>query len=167
MKINNFVSGYLKNNLGLPAGGANTVAAGRANTAPTGVVNTAAAGGLNAAATAGAKLGTSGNAAFDQILETAFEDARTNQLTEKIENSANKKDLEGLKEASEQFEAYFINLLLKQMRRTSLGADLVPKSQARETFEGMLDQEYAKSMAKGEGIGLAKSLYESMKKAYE
>lgn len=86
---------------------------------------------------------------------------------DKLENAAKKKDLQGLKEASQEFEAYFINIMLKQMRKTVIDSGLIEKSEARKTFEGMLDQEYASTISKKDGIGLGKAIYDAMRKAYE
>lgn len=86
---------------------------------------------------------------------------------EKLARAAESKDLEALKEASQQFEAYFINTLLKQMRKTIEDSGLVEKSEARKMFEQMLDQEYAKEMSKSGSFGISDAIYEAMKKAYE
>ncbi len=85
---------------------------------------------------------------------------------EKLENAVKNKDDEGLKEASKEFEAYFVNLLLKQMRKTVVDGGLIEKSESRKQFESMLDEEYAKMMSEEGGLGLSKAIYDAMKEAY-
>ncbi len=87
----------------------------------------------------------------------------TDAFKQHLEKAASEKDLEGLKEACESFESFFIQKIFKQMRQTIGSED---KSQARAMFEDMLDEEYSKLIAKADGIGLAKTMYDSMKKAY-
>jgi len=96
--------------------------------------------------------------------QTAVE---TDAFKTALEKAASEKNLDKLKEASQEFEAYFVNTLLKVMRNTIQEGGLVKKSQARETFEGMLDEEMAKKIAKGGGIGLADMIYQNMLKAYD
>lgn len=96
--------------------------------------------------------------------QTAVE---TDAFKAALEKAASEKDLAKLKEASQEFEAYFVNTLLKVMRNTIQEGGLVEKSQARGTFEGMLDEEMSKKIAKGGGIGLADMIYQNMLKAYD
>ncbi len=59
--------------------------------------------------------------------------------------------------AAQQFEALFIQTLMKNMREASLG-DGIFDSQQQKLYEGMLDQQFAIKMASGEGIGIAEML---------
>lgn len=63
-----------------------------------------------------------------------------------------------LREVAGQFEALFIEMMLKNMREASLGDTLLGDSNQREMYEGMLDQQLALEMASGRGIGLADML---------
>lgn len=101
------------------------------------------------------------------LTEGAAEAAKESAFKDKLEAAAAKKDLKALREASQEFEAYFVGVLLKQMRKTVIDSGLIEKSEARKQFESMLDDEYAKRLAKSEGFGIAKSLFEAMRKAYE
>jgi flagellar protein FlgJ len=68
-----------------------------------------------------------------------------------------------LREACESFEAYFLQIMLREMRKTSFDPNgVLPKSNAEQIFTDMLDEEIAKSAAKGKGIGLADQLYMQM-----
>lgn len=71
---------------------------------------------------------------------------------------AEKNDPAVLREVAGQFEALFIETLLKNMREASLGDPLLGDSNQHEMYQGMLDQQLAVEMSSGEGIGLAEML---------
>ncbi len=77
-------------------------------------------------------------------------------------------DDEELKNACEQFEQYFINLMFKEMQKTVLKDDsensMFKESQAEGIYKDFLYQEYAKGMTEAGGIGLAKQMYEQMQR---
>ena len=62
-----------------------------------------------------------------------------------------------LRAAAEQFEALFIQQLLKQARSAKL-ADDVFANEASETYLGMLDQERATQLSKTMDLGIAEAL---------
>ena len=92
--------------------------------------------------------------------------AETDSFKETLEKAASNKDLDRLKTASQEFEAYFVNTLLKEMRKTIQDGGLTEKSQARETFEGMLDEEMSKLISKKGSFGLADMIYDNMMRVY-
>jgi len=58
-----------------------------------------------------------------------------------------------------QFESMFIQLMLKQMRKSTPDFSLTGKSNGQKTYESMLDSEYAKQMAsEGQGLGIARMI---------
>jgi Rod binding domain-containing protein len=65
---------------------------------------------------------------------------------------------EGLRQAAEEFEAMFLDYFLQQARKSQL-ADGLMRSSAGETFQGMLDQEYARTASGGLSLGIADALY--------
>ncbi|MBR1866082.1 MAG: rod-binding protein [Lachnospiraceae bacterium] len=74
-----------------------------------------------------------------------------------------------LMEACKEFEAYFIEQIYKGMEKTIMKAEdeSGTASQYRDYFGDMQIQEYAKAATgQGDGIGLAKQLYEQMKRNY-
>lgn len=117
---------------------------------------------------ASAGLSAGASADFSNILNSALEATGTDSSIEKLKaiEQGEKKDDEELREATREFESYFVNMLLKQVRKTLNDGGLTEKSEARKNFESLLDQEYAKLMSEGEGIGLGKAMYEAMKKSY-
>ena len=65
--------------------------------------------------------------------------------------------------AAETFESYFIQIMFREMRRTTFDErGLFPRSNAERIFTDMLDEEIAKSAASGRGIGLADMIYQQM-----
>lgn len=71
---------------------------------------------------------------------------------------AEQNDPEVLREVAGQFEALFVQTMLKNMREASLGDALMGDSDQHEMFEGMLDQQLAVEISSGKGIGLAEML---------
>jgi len=67
---------------------------------------------------------------------------------------AEQRPSEAQSSVAQQFESLFINLMLKEMRKTVSRSDLLG-SDAMETYEQMFDQQIALGMAKAGGIGLA------------
>ena len=62
-----------------------------------------------------------------------------------------------LKEVAEQFEALFIQQILKQGRSAKLAEDILG-SEANDTYTSMLDQERAEQLAKTVNLGIAEAL---------
>ena len=63
-----------------------------------------------------------------------------------------------LREVAGQFEALFVESLLKNMRKSSLGDPIFGQSDQYEMYQGMLDQQFAVEMSSGRGIGIADML---------
>ena len=74
---------------------------------------------------------------------------------------------EELMGACREFEAYFIEQLMKQMQKTVIKSELTEESETESYFKEMLYQQYAAEAAEGEGIGIAKMLYEQMKRTMQ
>lgn len=68
-----------------------------------------------------------------------------------------------LKAASEEFESIFVYQMLSAMRKTVGSGTLIPKSNAQEIFEGMLDEEWSRKLASKSGHGsLSEILYREL-----
>jgi flagellar protein FlgJ len=63
-----------------------------------------------------------------------------------------------LRQAAEEFEAMFLDYFLQQARKSQLADELL-NSSAGATFQGMLDQEYARTASGGLALGIADELY--------
>lgn len=86
-------------------------------------------------------------------------------LEKNSQNDARLKEEERLKEVCEDFEAIFVNMMLKSGRETVNEGGLIEKSNGTKMFEGMYDEELASIISKTEdgGMGIGKMLYEQMK----
>lgn len=78
------------------------------------------------------------------------------QGLQRLKHSARQDQSAGLKQAAEQFEALFLQMMLKSMRDASPQSDLM-NSQQTEFYNSLLDQQWSQHMA-GRGIGLAEQL---------
>ena len=65
------------------------------------------------------------------------------------------------RKAAEQFESYFLQQMMKEMRATVEKSDLVD-SNAMDTYQDMMDKEVAQQMVRRGGIGLANMLEKQM-----
>ncbi len=79
------------------------------------------------------------------------------QALTRLRGQVNEKPQGALKQTAQQFEAYFIQEMMKSMRKTVEKSDLVEQGTV-EFYEEMMDKEFAMLMAKNGGIGLAKTL---------
>lgn len=77
--------------------------------------------------------------------------------------SANSDTVEGLKNVADQFEAIFLETLLRQARESKLSDGLFD-SKADDNFEQMFDQELANSSSKLVDIGIADAIVRQMSK---
>ena len=68
-----------------------------------------------------------------------------------------------LKKATQQFEGYFVNELLKEMRKTVPKDTLVKDDgDGQEIFQGMMDQTLSEAMSSRGDIGMAKMMYDQL-----
>lgn len=79
------------------------------------------------------------------------------QALTRLRGQVNEKPQGALKQTAQQFEAYFLQEMMKSMRKTVEKSDLVEQGTV-EFYEEMMDKEFAMLMAKNGGIGLAKTL---------
>ena len=75
-----------------------------------------------------------------------------------LRRMAGNDDPAALREVAGQFEALFLQTMLKSMRDASVGDPIFGESDQFEMYQGMLDQQIALEMSSGKGIGLADML---------
>lgn len=75
-----------------------------------------------------------------------------------LRTAAGQNDPGALREVASQFEALFLQTMLKNMREASLGDSLLGDSDQHKMYQGMMDQQLALEMASGKGVGLADML---------
>lgn len=69
-----------------------------------------------------------------------------------------------LKEACEEFEAYYLNKVFKDMRKSIPKANLYEKAEGHDIYEDMLYEAYSKEIAKGSAAGIKDMLYKQLSK---
>ncbi|HWI65839.1 MAG TPA: rod-binding protein [Symbiobacteriaceae bacterium] len=75
--------------------------------------------------------------------------------------AANPRDVK-LREAAQEFEALFVEMVFKQMRSANNALSGEQKSFARSTYESWQDEETAKSISRQGSFGLAEILYRQL-----
>lgn len=85
-------------------------------------------------------------------------------VQKKMENLKETKDDKKLMDVCREFESIFVQMMLKEMKKTVPEDGFVEKSQGTRIFEEMHLEELSKEMTKGDNsIGIAKMLYEQFK----
>lgn len=79
----------------------------------------------------------------------------------------NPRDVAEIKSSSEEFEAMFLEIMLRTMREAVPKSGLVDGGNAEDIYRGMLDFEYAKMMAAQRNSGIAESLEKELLAAME
>ena len=72
------------------------------------------------------------------------------------------KKLKELKEISNQFESIFINQILKQARKNKIENGLFD-SEAINTFNSMIDEQYSEILSKKTNFGISDALFNQFK----
>jgi flagellar protein FlgJ len=101
--------------------------------------------------------GTSRNAALDQRF--ALDVQGVDALRRTVRNSPD----EGLKQVSRQFEAMFMNMVLKSMRDATPTTGLL-QSEGGKVYLSMLDQQLAQNLS-GRGLGLAEAMLAQLRRS--
>lgn len=70
------------------------------------------------------------------------------------------RDEQSIRESAKEFEAIFLEFMLKSMRDAVQESGLVKRSGGEKLFRSMLDREYAREMASQKMTGLARSIEE-------
>jgi len=83
-----------------------------------------------------------------------FDQAMRNELQDRAQ----------IREAAEMFEAYFLQIMFREMRRSTFSEQgLFPRSQTEQIFTDMLDEQVATDASRSpNGLGLADMIYAQM-----
>jgi len=76
-------------------------------------------------------------------------------------------DINKIKQAAESFEAYFIYMLLKEMRKSVPEGGLMGGGPGKDVYQYLFDEAISKEMSKSGGIGLSKMLIENYQKSQQ
>lgn len=108
------------------------------------------------------------NLAASKLQATQMKKAQNNEFKKAIKNKIENKSVEGkedeeLKKVSEEFEAIFINLMFKEMKKAGFKSKLLDSGLSRDIFEDMYYRELAKTTAKRANLGIAEGVYRQLK----
>ena len=104
---------------------------------------------------------------YTDMMTSAANSANADKLKNKLNNSSDATD-EDLMKVCKEFEAYFTEQVYKEMLKTIPQREGEKNSALVDYFKDMTVSEIAKeSIDDGNGIGLAQSLYEQMRRNYE
>ena len=80
-------------------------------------------------------------------------------LNESIQSKkiTNLGDQTKLEDVAKEFESLFVYQILKSARKAKLSENLF-SNQGSETYQSLLDQEYAKTLSKNQSFGIAEAL---------
>lgn len=83
---------------------------------------------------------------------------------EALRAKAGSGDPEALRAAARQFEAMFVQIMLKTMRETRFASEDDPlvNSNSLKMYQELLDQQWAQRMANGRGLGFADAMYAAL-----
>ncbi len=91
------------------------------------------------------------------------EENEINNFSEMFDNAISNENNEEIREACTEFETYFLQLMMKEMRKTIDTDDsFIKESNAEKIYKEYLDNELMSQAAKVGGVGLADSMYESL-----
>ena len=108
---------------------------------------------------------------FEQMLqkklhEAPQEELKTASLKDPELTETQKKEEKKLRTAVQEFEAFFLSQLLKEMRKTIPDGGLFEDdTQKEKIYNDLLDEDMSRYLAKGKGMGLAESLYRQMSRS--
>jgi Rod binding domain-containing protein len=108
---------------------------------------------------------------YSNYLTSQASDNKASTLQSKLESSASSDDDEELKSACREFESYFVEQVFDAMLETTkLFSDDEDEdgysSKMVDYFKDFAVQELCDEVTEGDGIGLANTLYEQMKRNY-
>lgn len=112
-----------------------------------------------------AQQGRSTKSSFQNIVDQLRQDGETNNIsksftgqTDSAEGDSRK---EKLKNTAEEMEGLFLNMMMKQIRKTIPETSFSgEKSQGKKMFQAKLDRKYAEQMAENKSFGIAEAIYE-------
>ena len=87
----------------------------------------------------------------------------TNRPNIKKVNELTEKEDKALKKACQDFEAIFLSIMYKEMKKTVPENSFVEKSNGTRIFEDMYLETLAEENSKADSLGIAKMLYDSFK----
>ena len=79
-----------------------------------------------------------------------------------LKNGNNHKSPYELKKATQNFEAIFVNMLIKSMWKTIPESGLLEKNSATNIYEGIIQSALSEEISRSGGLGMAEMLYQQI-----
>lgn len=93
-----------------------------------------------------------------QILENKTRELKGLLGDGQNELKGDSKEISRFRDAAQEFESMFLNLVIGSMRQTVVKGGLIDGGNAEEIYQSMLDMEYSKALAEQRMTGLAEAL---------
>ena len=93
------------------------------------------------------------------------QEAKQGEFEKALEKAVEEKDEKKLKQACNDLEAIFVNMMFKQMRNSVQKSGMFDGGFAEDMYEDMLFDKYSEEVSKSNGIGLGDMLYKQLSKA--
>jgi flagellar protein FlgJ len=94
--------------------------------------------------------------------QASREQQQTGKFGQVLQNAIQAGDDKKLLQACQDLESVFVFRLLSAMRSSIPRSDFITRGMATETFESMLDEEYAKTISRQGSLGLADTIYQQL-----
>lgn len=94
--------------------------------------------------------------------QASREQSQTGKFDRVLQNAMQSEDDKKLQQACQDLESVFVFRLLSAMRSSIPRSDFITRGMATETFESMLDEEYAKTISRQGSLGLADIIYKQL-----
>ena len=101
----------------------------------------------------------------NNLIETAFKKvdvAEKERFEDILKEAASRGAEKELREACQNFEAIFLNMMFQSMRNTVQKSNFMGENFATQVYEDMLYENFADEAAKGHGLGLGEMLYKQL-----
>jgi flagellar protein FlgJ len=101
----------------------------------------------------------------NNLIDTALKKAdvaEKERFEDILKEAASRESEKELREACQNFEAIFLNMMFKSMRNSIQKSDFMGESFATQVYEDMLYENFADEAAKGQGLGLGEMLYKQL-----
>lgn len=87
---------------------------------------------------------------------------KSEPISQTNRKSHKNKEEQKLRDVSEQMEAFFVNMMFKEMRKSLGKHQLIDGGMAEDIFKDMLYHEYSGIVAKNTKLGLAEMIYQQL-----
>ena len=102
------------------------------------------------------------NAGNMAAIQTGREQQQAGRFDRVLQDALESRDDKKLRQACEDLESVFVYRLLSAMRSSIPRSDFITRGMATETFESMLDEQYAQTISRQGSLGLAAIIYQQL-----